>query len=263
MATLEDAGLPPLQQKLSKILGIGVTGTVFAIDDETVVKVALLSGNTYYDNESLRDIRIEREIYDRLGNHPRICRYIGPVNRGMVLEKLGNSLRKCLLNFQKSGGSPASDQALDWSIQAAEAIAYIHSKNVIQGDIGCYNFLFDQNGDLKLCDFGGSSIDGRDLRVGYGVRSQLWIKSGKYDGAPSIACELFALGSTIYEIWTTRQPLEELSNKEVENRYKSHRFADLTNLPVATVIHKCWLEGYVSADDVVRDLEALRWGVLP
>lgn len=41
-------------------------------------------------------------------------------------------------------------------MQAAEAIAYIHLKAVIQCDVGCYNFLRDQDGDIKICDFGGS-----------------------------------------------------------------------------------------------------------
>jgi len=93
------------------------------------------------------------------------------IQLAVLIHQLGLLLSSCA-SPKKQRGSPFN-QALKWSIQAAEAIAYIHTKAVIQGDIGCYNFLLGSDGDLKLCDFAGSSIDGRDVRVGYSVRSQL------------------------------------------------------------------------------------------
>lgn len=173
------------------------------------------------------------------------------------MERLDRSLRKHLLRLRKNESSerrvPLAGQALRWSVHAAEAIAYIDANGVVQGDIGCYNLLLDRDGNIKLCDFGGSSIDGCDLRVGYGIRSQLW----KEDDSPSVACELFALGSMIFEIWTTQQPYEDLADEEAEKRYGRCEFPTLKDpIPseIAQVIRKCWLGEYTSAGEVLKDL---------
>ncbi|KMU81587.1 hypothetical protein DIZ76_010018 [Coccidioides immitis] len=258
----DDPSLPVIEpQRPRALLGAGVTSHVEAIDQNTALKKAPLWDNTYMDNSALRDIQTERLIYQRLGHHPRICKYIRPVHRGMVLERLGDSLRKRLvLTYQKAGEVPSHELALRWSIQAAEGIAYIHSKGVLQGDIGCYNMLLDDEDNLKLCDFAGSSIDGSPTTVLHGTRSQLWVESeipSNDNAPPTIACELFALGSAIHEIWTTRQPYEELEDNEVEKCYKQKQFP-IIDLPVSEIIYKCWLEQYTAADEVVAELQQLQ-----
>ena len=213
---------------------------------------------TYVNSQGLEEIWIERRIYERLGKHPRICEYFGPVSRGIVLERLGYSLREYFAQLQKTGTIPSSRQALKWSVQAAEAIAYIHSRGIVQGDVGCYNFLLDNAGSLKLCDFGGSSIDGSGLKVGYATRSRLHRMNWEDEETPSLPAELFALGSTLYEIWTTRRPYEYLSNEEVETRYKDQQFPYLGDLLVGDVIRRCWLGKYTTATAVEADLKKLQ-----
>jgi hypothetical protein len=69
----------------------------------------------------------------------------------------------------------SEDLRLKWCLQAAEAIAYLHSKGVIHSDLRPSNYLLhasndDSNPDLLLSDFGGSycktankTIDGQHL----------------------------------------------------------------------------------------------------
>ncbi|KMU92673.1 hypothetical protein CIHG_10488 [Coccidioides immitis H538.4] len=203
----DDPSLPVIEpQRPRALLGAGVTSHVEAIDQNTALKKAPLWDNTYMDNSALRDIQTERLIYQRLGHHPRICKYIRP------------------------------------------------------GDIGCYNMLLDDEDNLKLCDFAGSSIDGSPTTVLHGTRSQLWVESeipSNDNAPPTIACELFALGSAIHEIWTTRQPYEELEDNEVEKCYKQKQFP-IIDLPVSEIIYKCWLEQYTAADEVVAELQQLQ-----
>ena len=272
----DDPSLPTLDpSSSSRVLGIGVTGAIYALDPDTVAKLAPLSDSPFADNQALEDIRVERRIYERLGAHPRICGYVRAVNRGLVLERLGGSVREYLVRLRgrddgrRRGDSgskrgdqrPSREQALKWSIQVTEAIAYVHSKGVVQGDVGCYNFLLDRDGgdDLKLCDFGGSSLDGCALRVGYGVRSRaLWKAVEEEDDSPSVACELFALGSALFEMWTGQQPYEELPDEDVERRYGRLEFPELEGLVppgIAEVIRKCWLGKYASADLILEELQ--------
>jgi serine/threonine protein kinase len=192
----DDPGLPQLSTAGLKWLGVGISGIVFPIDNSTVVKIAPKYDNEYASNTGLQDLITERTIYERLGDHPRICRYISSVQRGIILERLGDSLRKHLLSLHKRGETLPFDLAMKWTCQTAEAVAYIHRKGVVHRDIGCHNILLNDE-DVKLCDFGGSSIDGKPAQVGYECRSQRWDKNMEN---PSIKSELFALGSTFYEV---------------------------------------------------------------
>ncbi len=40
--------------------------------------------------------------------------------------------------------------------QITEGIQFLHSKNIIHGDLKCANILLDSNGCIKLADFGSS-----------------------------------------------------------------------------------------------------------
>jgi hypothetical protein len=40
----------------------------------------------------MRYLEVEKRIYERLGPHPRICRFLYSVEDGVVLERLGNNL---------------------------------------------------------------------------------------------------------------------------------------------------------------------------
>jgi len=142
---------------------------------------------------------------------------------------------------------------LKWTSQIAEGLAYIHRKGIVQGDAGCHNILLKHD-EVKLCDFGGSSIHGEPAKAGYECRSQRWDSTFEN---PSIPNELFALGSTIYEIWTTTRPYQNEPDDMVEQNYKCLRFPDLGSLPVAETIHKCWHGTYTSADEVIMDLKSL------
>ncbi|KAF2453083.1 hypothetical protein BDY21DRAFT_293671, partial [Lineolata rhizophorae] len=83
-----------------------------------------------------------------------------------------------------------------WPIQAAQASAYILENGIFQGDIGSYNFLLGKD-NVKLCDFGGSSIDGSTPPYACGVGFQPPIHD---TNTLTVKDDLFALGSTVYEI---------------------------------------------------------------
>jgi serine/threonine protein kinase len=250
-----ELSLPDISVTSLELLGIGVSGHVFAIDEHTVLKKALITGDAYTDRQSLHDHLIERQIYERLGEHHRICRLQYRVKRGLVLERLKESLRKRLMGLQNHNELPPPDTALRWSIQTAEGFAYIHSKDVLQGDIGCHNLLLDNDDNVKLCDFAGSSLDGSNPYVGCGKGFR---RPSEDPDRISMSDELFALGSTIYEIWTTRKPYQEEPDDIVDEYFRNEKFPeDLVSLRPARIITQCWRGHYISAAEVVADLKSL------
>ncbi|OAL22681.1 hypothetical protein AYO20_11169 [Fonsecaea nubica] len=232
------------------LISYGVSGAVIGLDDKTVLK------NFIGGEERKLDEIIEREIYGRLGHHPSIVKCISMHHKGIILERLECCLRQRLIELRQRNELPTKGQILKWSRQVSEGIQYIHGKNVFQVDIGTHNILIDNQDNVKLCDFAGSSIDEGDSTVlpggceGY----HLFFKKGT---KPSIHTELFALGCAIFEMSTTWRPYHDKTDKEIKARYDAGEFPDTDNLILGPVMRKCWSFQYSSAAEVVDEIDKI------
>lgn len=157
---------------------------------------------------------------------------------------------------------------MKWRSQAAEAVQYLHQNGIIHCDIRPDNFLLhgnsEQNLDLLICDFGGSSIDGQKggthPSAGFGNPSNEPHKLGLKAYGP--AMDIFALGSTFYvimtgyyphrssrrELWTTKDVFGY--EAMVERRFDIKDFPPTENLVGGNVIMGCWSDHY-------HDMEAM------
>lgn len=244
-------GSTPPKPDSFPLLSHGISGLVRIVDDNTVLKHPAADG--HYE----RDHIIERRIYERLGQHPRIVKLISFEDGYIVLERLKYPLRQHLHNLQATNTLPSLDQIFKWSQQVAEGIQYLHSKNVFQADIGTHNLLLDSEYDLKVCDFAGSSIDGEPAWVCPSSHAE-YPFTDQENYQPTVKSELFSLGSVIYEICTTRRPYDEKSDSEVEKLYRERRFPETGSLLLGSVVLKCWFSRYSSAAEVFADLEEIQ-----
>lgn len=264
----EPEHLPFVQPPDSKWIGWGVSGVIFVLNKSFVLK-EVHYGPFYED--SAEELTHERKIYERLGDHPRVLKLICPCQNGLIFERMVDSLSAYIRMPKYGPYQPIAQQSLNWCIQAAEAISYIHSKNIRQSDISGANFLIDFNENIKICDFGGSQIDGGTFCHGPGApmdgpkhpNCDPTNDDGKgEDGYIPIERELFALGSVMYEIWTSRYPYEGEVSKTDTKTYKmlygERRFpADVSDLPVGSIILGCWHSEFTSADKVVAALKLI------
>ncbi|KAF1915595.1 kinase-like domain-containing protein [Ampelomyces quisqualis] len=191
---------------------------------------------------------IEAQIYERLGVHPRLVQFKhwDSVNYTLMLEYMPNGSLKEYV--EKHRQEISSSQRQQWVREIAESIELFHSHNVIQGDFGPHNFLLDDDLSLKICDFGGSSLDGSQATVAPGVRYRL-----PNLGRTTVKEDLFALGSTIYFITAGHEPYEELTDEDqVEKLYKDGVFPELSGVPFAEIIALCWRQKAESAKSIVE-----------
>jgi hypothetical protein len=110
-------------------LGHGVSGMVFAIDSKRVVKVDVGTPR------SIKDIRTEREAYERLsGGHRYVLSCLDYKNpRGLVLQRCENTVRKRRQAMPED--EPSNDRTIRrWAYEAAKGLEYVHRCNIIQGD---------------------------------------------------------------------------------------------------------------------------------
>ncbi len=236
------------------LISTGLTGCVHAVSSESfVIKVPL-------DVEQRQDIEIEKRIYDRLTEdrrqHRGLLKYLGsePYDKdeawAIRLRKVeGGQLATYLL---KNFASIDLALQLRWAVQLADVLRCIHSKGVIHCDLGSHNLLLDADLNLKLIDFGGSSIDGSKPLVTCWVRNQPpWFE----DTGADEKADIFALGSVIYAIMTGHSPYHDRPNREIPELYAAGRFPDVSSLEAFTgVIDGCWRGEYDSADEVLADV---------
>ena len=236
---------PPIEA----LIGGGISGVIYALDENTVLKTA--TGL----EPSVQDLEVEGRIYERLGPHPCILRCIHVESRGLVLERLVCPLRKRLRDLHQQGEVPSDETLMKWAGQIIDGLGYIHSNDVLQADIGCHNLLLDKNDDLKLCDFGGASIDGEKSTVCYERRSRHPTIQG-----PNVATELFALGSTLYEMSTAEPPYSKIisATGEIQRLYAAGEFPSVEDLMLGKIIKKCWRGSYEGTADAAFDLRQVQ-----
>ncbi|KAI9695576.1 MAG: hypothetical protein M1836_006416 [Candelina mexicana] len=242
----------PNQQRRA-LIGVGASSSVLALDKYTCEKIFT------WDPE--KELPVESKIFDRLGSHPRIVRRIRDKSNSIVLERLPMVLRKRFLDLQQEGKNPSREEVLRWAAQTAEGLQYLHENGVLQSDMGCHNLLLDHDDNIKFCDFSGSSIDGSEPTCCYESRAQKAFMRGTTEwGKTTVATEIFALGTALYEISTTEKPYPEIdeTTRELENLYLAKCFPPIDGLLLGPVISKCWNDGYREVRDALMDIRALQ-----
>ncbi|KAF1982570.1 hypothetical protein K402DRAFT_448645 [Aulographum hederae CBS 113979] len=185
----------------------------------------------YRHPDSYRHFAVEKQIYRRLGTHP--------------------NAHSAIRLYFKNGGTASVQERIKWSRDLAVVIQYLHDKNVRQGDIGGRNILLDANRNTLLYDFAGSSIDDTRAEVvaqdGFGHPDH---EESKYS---TIRAEIHALGSSIFELITSTCPHQEEHEKEwgmAEVLLRRGIYPDVTDVPLGSIIAKCWKGEYSSAQEV-------------
>lgn len=238
-------------QGKGQFLGGGATGLVERLESGDAIKSPWTGRPTALDCRE--EIVIEARIYQRLGVHPRLVKlkHWDPVDYTLTLEYMPHgNLKEYITTY---GQTISRLQRQKWAIEAAEGIQLLHSNGIIQGDVGPHNFLLDKDLSLKICDFGGSSVDGSRPMVVAGVRYRLPSLAGRYMQPVTIEEDLFALGSTIYFIATGYEPYNELTDEdEVEKLYRDGVFPILSGVPFAEAIALCWRQEVKSAQTIIE-----------
>jgi Protein tyrosine and serine/threonine kinase len=229
----------PLGLGRKDVVGVGITALVARLD--AVVKFSRPDNFKFLAREEL--------VYQRLGPDSGILRYIGRVDNALILEYAYNgSIRQYLARQRKPIPLPLK---LRWVEQITKVVCFIHSKHVLHGDISCNNIFLDKDLNAKLGDFAGSAIDELPPLICYETSHEL---PGQDISKKS---ELFALGSTFYEIMTGSKPCKDLSDQQICDAFTEGRFPNLDSLDVCKkIITRCWTQGYAGADELLEDVKS-------
>jgi serine/threonine protein kinase len=227
----------PLGLDGKDLVGAGITAIVARLD--AVVK--------FFRPSELHFLEREKLVYERLGrDHGGILRYFGVLDNAILLQFASQTSIRQYLARQKNE-VPLSLR-LRWINELFDAVCFIHSRSVLHGDISCNNVFLDENLNVKLGDFAGSAIDSLPALVCYETSHEL-------PGEDiSTRTELFALGSTAYEILTGSKPYKDLPDHEVSAAFAEGRYPNLGSVSaLKSMIMKCWQQDYTSVQEALLD----------
>jgi len=213
--------------------------------------------------------RFQREagIGEKL-NHPKVMRVFGGEKRCriyMVMEWCEGRLLRQIMDE----GKLSQDRAISIAIGILDALDYIHANGVVHRDLKPENIMVNEEGDIKLIDFGIAS-DTAARRLTYANFSAALgtpnyispeqVKGKRGDGRSDI----FAVGVILYEMLSGKLPFSGPSPLAVMNdRLLNHptppSVADPTITPVLQEILYRALEReprnrYARARDFAWDL---------
>ncbi|MEM6430156.1 MAG: serine/threonine-protein kinase [Deinococcota bacterium] len=215
-------------------------------------------------------LRLETHIAQTL-NHPNIVQTYGLEEADdmlfLVMEYyLGESLA-----LQLSRDSWLElDTALDYALQIARGLAYIHRNRVIHRDIKPTNIFVTQDNAVKILDFGVSRKEGlKGLTLSGGFTGTLaYMPPEQVRGEPvSIQSDLWSFGATFYEMLTGRAPFASrdlgITLSKIQNYQPPPIYNVRPDAPpglqdiINNLLAKSLDERYKTADILLVDLEHL------
>lgn len=155
---------------IGRPLGRGKFGNVYVArekDTKFVVALKVMFKKQIYLNNVEHQVRREIEIQSHL-RHPNILRLYGYFHdTARIYLILEYAPRGALYKELQSQPNKRIDekQTAQYIYSLADALSYLHERDVIHRDIKPENLLLGHNGDLKIADFGWSVHEPNSART--------------------------------------------------------------------------------------------------
>ena len=238
---------------------VGIGAKTYRIGN-TVKKVHRIDDEEAITAQNIEAARNEASIYILLGEHRRIakCLAVGPARSYIELEFYSNGTLKAYVDKHRATLTDAYLKR--WTRQMIEAIIYIHAMGVTHSDLRLDQWLLDRVFDARLSDFNGSGYERNTALelegckpLGIEISSHYLPRDPMADN--TVESDIFALGSSLYELVAGEKPYETLTNEKIEALFSQGTFPSIEKLLFGQVIMGCWKREYTSAKDVLEYCE--------
>jgi serine/threonine protein kinase/regulator of sirC expression with transglutaminase-like and TPR domain len=199
--------------KILDKLGEGGMGVVYKAKDTRLnrtVALKLLPTELTADAEIKKRFIHEARAASAL-NHPSITIIydIGESEEGTFIAM--ECIEGVNLAERIRSGILAVEEALDITIQVAEALHEAHEKGIVHRDVKCENIILSGTGRVKIIDFGVAKLLGGTEQTEVGLRigtmaymspEQIWGKEIDH------RTDIWSLGVVLYEMLTGERPFQ-------------------------------------------------------
>jgi len=198
--------------------------------DDTLVAVKRLRLDKARDRAALRSLRHEATMALEL-DHPNVVKVLdfvpGQPSPVMVMEFFPSKNLKLRL-LDRRGDPLLRTRLKDILLQMAEALRYVHSKEIVHLDIKPENFLLSDDGQVKLTDFAlARRLPSRWMGLVPGFRRIAGTRSYIAPETlrrrlPDFRTDIYSFGVTLFELLTRRPPFISQDRDEVLRMHLRH-----------------------------------------
>ena len=201
---------------VDRVIGRGASGTVYKAYDalmrrDVAIKLLNPASDVSPDEEDVANKKrflCEARAYGRL-RHPNIVTCYACEETGdqllLVMEYVNGVTLKDVFDQNQF---MSLQRATSIVLQILDALAYAHSKGVIHRDIKPSNIMLDEQGDVKITDFGIARLDATDLtRTGMVLGSPGYMSPEQFMGRKiDERTDLFSVAVIFYRLISGRVP---------------------------------------------------------
>jgi len=251
--------------RILRKLGSGGFGTVYLAED-TILKCQRALKIPHRTSVQADKLLQESVLQTRLLDHPHIVKLltVDIIDHIliMVMEYIeGTDLEKIL----DQSSSLQVKSALKYFKQILSALAFAHQKSVIHRDIRPSNILINLDDDVKIADFGTSTLLQEKQFATTKIGSPPYMAPEQFEGKAVFASDIYSAGSLFYEMATGFPPIVLANPMEIYKRAKIGQFTPLAqkNSLVPPELNRVIMKTlapdiknrYAQAIDVLNDLE--------
>ena len=212
--------------RLEKAVGRGAFSQVYRAVDPLGrhVAVKLLSQRLGGDDLSARVLDEGRVLASV--KHPNIVVVHGADEHdgrvGLWMEFVHG---RTLAAVVEARGAHSADEAIVIGRALCGALAAVHAKGLVHGDVKAHNVMREEGGRVVLMDFGAGrsmqpSASGMDMLAG----TPLYLCPERLRGGPpTAATDIYSLGVLLYHLVTRDYPVEGATRAEVDEAHRAGR----------------------------------------
>lgn len=261
--------------EMIEIIGTGGMAVVYKGRDlvlNRLVAVKVLKDEFSSDEDFVKKFQYESQAAASL-SHPNIVNvfdvgFSDDVHY-IVMELVnGNTLREYLNKMQ---GFMKEEAIINIGLQIASALSQAHENEIVHRDIKSQNILINENGSVKVADFGiaraattATIVNTKEVIGSVHYASPEQARGGFVDARSDI----YSLGILLYELATKALPFEgdspvSIALKQIKDALPNPQMIN-TDISegLASIIHKCSektpTERYQSVNELIDDLKTLR-----
>jgi outer membrane protein assembly factor BamB/tRNA A-37 threonylcarbamoyl transferase component Bud32 len=204
--------------KITGVLGVGGMGSVYQARDMhfptvqryvAVKEMLNLAQDPNLREMTLKNFEREANILAELSHPsiPKIYDYFSNKDRAyLVMEYITGKDLEAIINSMPD--FLPMDMVIKWAIELCDVLGYLHTHQpepIIFRDIKPSNIMIDQQGKLRLIDFGIAKTFQLNQK-GTMIGTEGYSPPEQYRGEASPAGDIYAFGATFHHVLTRRDP---------------------------------------------------------
>jgi serine/threonine-protein kinase len=198
---------------ITRVIKAGGQGAVYEGIDQHGMVYAIKEMHDHFTDpqerqDALRYFNAEAELLQSL-SHPRIPRvfshFTDEGGHYLTMELVqGEDLEEII---EREGVIP-EPQVLFWADQICDVLHYLHTQGLVYRDMKPSNVMIDQDGNVKLVDFGIAKVFVPNQR-GTLIGTPGYSPPEQYQGLVTVASDIYALGATLHHMLTGSDPTQQ------------------------------------------------------